>query len=226
MSDKKQVKSKKRVRDVGEVFTDEREVNAMLDLVKNETERIDATFLEPACGDGNFLVEIVNRKLEVIRRRYGMARTKDKVSYEKALITAAGSVYGIDIMPDNVTACVNRLYKQFRNAYHQSFKGNWNEDVDKSVLYILKKNIICGNALTMQKSDGTPIVMSEWLNPSRSLFKETEYEYADIVDPNDAIATNEDDMGKSEQRLVYLPKPIRQHKMVPYTQLWKNESTE
>ena len=67
----KQVKSKQRVADHGEVFTAEREVNAMLDLVKQETERIDSRFLEPACGDGNFLSEILRRKLAVVKRSYG-----------------------------------------------------------------------------------------------------------------------------------------------------------
>ena len=65
-----QVKSKQRVADHGEVFTAEREVNAMLDLVKQETERIDSRFLEPACGDGNFLAEILRRKLAVVKARY------------------------------------------------------------------------------------------------------------------------------------------------------------
>ena len=66
-----QTKSKQRVADHGEVFTSEREVNAMLDLVKHETERIDSRFLEPACGNGNFLAEILRRKLNVVKRRYG-----------------------------------------------------------------------------------------------------------------------------------------------------------
>ena len=77
--EKSQIKSKERVRERGEVFTAEREVNAMLDLVKDETERIDSTFLEPACGDGNFLAEILRRKLAVCERVYG----KNAADYEK-----------------------------------------------------------------------------------------------------------------------------------------------
>ena len=61
----KQIKSKQRVADHGEVFTDEKEVGAMCDLVIEETQRIDSRFLEPACGDGNFLIEILKRKLNI-----------------------------------------------------------------------------------------------------------------------------------------------------------------
>ena len=94
----KQVVSKKRVADHGEVYTSEREVNAMLDLVKQETERIDSRFLEPACGTGNFLTEILARKLRVVESRY----RKSQLEYERASIQAISSIYGIDILEDNV----------------------------------------------------------------------------------------------------------------------------
>ena len=77
----KQVKSKKRVTDHGEVFTAASEVNAMLDLVKHETERIDSRFLEPACGNGNFLIEILKRKLHIVEGRY----SKSQLDYETEL---------------------------------------------------------------------------------------------------------------------------------------------
>ena len=86
-----QVKSKQRVADHGEVFTNEREVNAMLDMVKQETERIDSRFLEPACGDGNFLAEILRRKLAVVTQRYG----KNPRDWEKYAFVAVGSIYGV-----------------------------------------------------------------------------------------------------------------------------------
>ena len=101
-----QVKSKKRVTDHGEVFTAEREVNAMLDLVKQETERIDSRFLEPACGDGNFLAEILRRKLAVVKRKY----RKSPMDYEKNAVLAATSIYGVDILQDNVDACRERMF--------------------------------------------------------------------------------------------------------------------
>ena len=108
-----QVKSKKRVADHGEVFTAEREVNAMLDLVKQETERIDSRFLEPACGDGNFLAEILRRKLAVVLRQYG----KSPADYEKYAVLAASSIYGVDILQDNVEACRARLFEIWDAQY-------------------------------------------------------------------------------------------------------------
>ena len=94
---KGQVKSKKRIADHGEVFTAEREVNAMLDMVKQETERIDSKFLEPACGDGNFLAEVLKRKLAVVESRYG----KSQLEFERYLVIAVSSIYGVDILEDN-----------------------------------------------------------------------------------------------------------------------------
>src|SRR5574344_2728063 len=94
----KQIKSFKRVREYGEVLTAKREVEAMLDLVKNEAERIDSRFLEPACGDGNFLVAILERKLKTVADKY---RTK-QVDFEAQMLSALGSIYGIDLLDDNI----------------------------------------------------------------------------------------------------------------------------
>src|SRR6202521_3135512 len=101
----RQVVSRKRVTDHGEVYTAKREVTAMLDLVKQETTRIDSRFLEPACGKGNFLTEILERKLRVIEARYG----KSQLDYERNAILAVSSLYGIDILEDNVQQCRHRL---------------------------------------------------------------------------------------------------------------------
>jgi len=89
-----QIKSKQRVVDHGEVFTSEREVNAMLDLVKQETDRIESRFLEPACGTGNFLIEVLHRKLDVVESRY----KKSKLEYERYAVLAVSSIYGVDIL--------------------------------------------------------------------------------------------------------------------------------
>ena len=106
----KQVISKKRVADHGEVLTGKREVNAMLDLVKQETERIDSRFLEPACGNGNFLTAILERKLAVVEKRYG----KSQLDFERYAVLAVSSIYGIDILEDNVRQCRHRLYRGLR----------------------------------------------------------------------------------------------------------------
>ena len=103
-----QIKSKDRVAAHGEVFTNPREVNAMLDLVKQETERIDSRFLEPACGDGNFLIEILRRKLSICESRV-KSKQYTQLQYEKDSVQSFSSIYGIEILEDNAKACRKRL---------------------------------------------------------------------------------------------------------------------
>ncbi len=136
----KQVVSKQRVADHGEVLTSKREVNAMLDLVKQETERIDSRFLEPACGTGNFLAEILERKLRVVEYRYG----KSRLDYERYTILAVSSIYGIDILEDNVKQCRHRLYGIFEWNYARLFKDRAKDKCRKAVRFILECNIIWG----------------------------------------------------------------------------------
>lgn len=129
----KQVKSKKRVADHGEVFTAEREVNAMLDLVKQETERIDSRFLEPACGDGNFLAEVLRRKLAVVDSRYG----KSQLEWERYAIISISSIYGVDILEDNANECRKRLFNIFNEKYTSLFKEKCKKEcrrMEKSVI--------------------------------------------------------------------------------------------
>ena len=115
-----EVISKKRVADHGEVLTGKREVNAMLDLVKRETERIDSRFLEPACGNGNFLTVILERKLSVVEKRYG----RSQLDFERYAVLAVSSLYGIDILEDNVRQCRHRLYGIFDcDFYSRLFKN-------------------------------------------------------------------------------------------------------
>lgn len=160
----RQVKSKQRVTNHGEVFTAEREVNAMLDLVKQETERIDSRFLEPACGDGNFLAEILRRKLAIVKKKY----RKSPIDYEKYAVLAATSIYGVDLLQDNVDACRARMFAIWDKEYTAVLKKEVNEDCREAVRFILSRNIVCGNALTLKKvdTDGNdtdePIVFSEW----------------------------------------------------------------
>lgn len=160
----RQVKTKQRVAAHGEVFTAEREVNAMLDLVKQETERIDSRFLEPACGDGNFLAEILRRKLAVVRKRYA----RSQFDYEKNAVLAATSIYGVDILQDNVDACRARMFAIWDGEYTAVCKKDASEECRAAVRFILSRNIVCGNALTLKKVDADgrdsaePIVFSEW----------------------------------------------------------------
>ena len=160
----KQVKSKQRVADHGEVFTAEREVNAMLDLVKQETERIDSRFLEPACGDGNFLPEILRRKLAVVKANY----RRNPADYEKYAVIAVTSIYGIDILQDNVEACRERLFGIWNEEYTANCKKEANDECRETLSFNLSRNILCGNALTLKQVDSQgqdteqPIIFSEW----------------------------------------------------------------
>ena len=165
-----QVKSRQRVTDHGEVFTADREVNAMLDLVKQETDRVDSRFLEPACGDGNFLVEILRRKLSAAKKRATPPRKRKPVplEFEKQSVMAVASIYGVDILLDNVIACRDRLYNIWNAEYKSICGSEVNDDCREAVRYILDRNIVCGNALSLMQVDErghdtkVPIVFSEW----------------------------------------------------------------
>ena len=182
MSD--QVKSKQRVTDHGEVFTAEREVNAMLDLVKQETERIDSRFLEPACGDGNFLAEILRRKLAVVKRKY----KKSPIDYEKNAVLAATSIYGVDILQDNVDACRKRMFEIWDKEYQTVLKKEVNEDCREAVRFIFSRNIVCGNALSLKKVDthgkdiDEPIVFSEWAFVTGFNLQRSDYTFDRLLD--------------------------------------------
>lgn len=183
----KQTKSKERVKNRGEVFTAEREVKAMCDLVKTETERIDSRFLEPACGDGNFLAEILARKLEVVKRKY----KKSALDYEKNSVLAISSIYGVDIMIDNVIECRERMFQIWDKQYSLICKKEVNEQTREAVKFILSKNIICGNALTLKRVDkdgndiSEPIVFSEWAFITGFQMQRQDYTFAHLLEMNE-----------------------------------------
>ena len=182
-----QIKSKERVAERGEVFTAEREVNAMLDLVKDECLRPDSRFLEPACGDGNFLSLILKRKLTELRRKY----KKSSRDYEKQAVVAISSLYGIDIMQDNVETCRKRLFKIWDEEYISHCKDDVSDETREAVRFIINKNIINGNALTLMCVDAEgkdtcePIVFSEWTFLNTTQMQRSDYTMADLLLYND-----------------------------------------
>lgn len=218
---KSQIKSKKRVSEHGEVFTNEREVKAMLDLVKKETDRIESTFLEPACGDGNFLAEIIVRKLAAIARSRKPNYKKDQPAYEKALLVAVGSIYGIDIMQDNVKECVARLYKIICEEYEKRFKDSYSEDVEHCVRFILSRNIVCGNALDMKDYKGNPIKFSEWKNPFNGWINRKEYAFEDLLEKGDEALPLSD-----TQVPYYIPKEIKDYGNIDYRKVYEYAEQE
>ena len=183
-SNKTQTKSKERVMEHGEVFTAEREVKAMCDLVKDETERIDSRFLEPACGDGNFLAEILKRKLAVVRKKYA----KSPLDYEKNSLLAASSIYGVDILQDNVIACRARMFDIWNREYTAVCKKECDDQTREAVRFILSRNIVCGNALTLKCVDENgndtdePIIFSEWAFITGSMLQRSDYTFAELLE--------------------------------------------
>lgn len=150
-------KSKDRIRDHGEVFTPDFIVNDMLDLVHQETQRIESRFLEPACGDGNFLVSILLRKIAVVNKIY----KKNQFDYEKNTLLAVSSIYGIDLLADNVSDAQQRLYDIISTHYSRLYKKKINTDFLKSCEYILSKNIIQWDALSLRDDADCPLIFSE-----------------------------------------------------------------
>lgn len=193
-----QTKSKERVRKHGEVFTAEREVKAMCDLVKDETERIDSRFLEPACGDGNFLAEILSRKLAVVKRKYG----RSHLDYEKNAVLAASSIYGVDILLDNVIACRARMFSIWDKDYKAVCKKDCNEQTREAVQFILSRNIVCGNALTLKCVDENandtdePIIFSEWAFVTASQLQRSDYTFDELLAQSDGTP-------KTKQRSLF-----------------------
>lgn len=160
-----QVKSKERVKDFGEVFTNPREVKAMLDLVKDESYRIEATFLEPACGTGNFLVEILDRKLKTVS-----TIAQNRQEWITLSLTAVGCIYGIDIQKDNTEESQERLLNILKTELADKFSEEpaMLAAEEKAFKFVLKENIIHGNGLTgmLCKADGAEskreLMFSEW----------------------------------------------------------------
>jgi SAM-dependent methyltransferase len=209
-----QLKSKARVADHGEVFTAPREVNAMLDLVKHETQRIESRFLEPACGTGNFLVEILRRKLEVVKKHY----KKSQLDYERYAVIAISSIYGIDLLEDNVQECRKRLYDLVDEQYTKLFKSDAKEACRESISYILEHNIIHGDALTFKRvgKNGEPIIFSEWSPVNSVMIKRKDYSFEILHNTqfgNDAGLFS--DMGDE----AFIPDPICQYPLIHFLKL-------
>lgn len=211
-----QIKSKERVSEHGEVFTAAREVNAMLDLVKPETERIDSRFLEPACGEGAFLTEILNRKLAVVKQRYG----KNAFDYERYSVLAVTSLYGIDILEDNAQICRQNLYNIWQTAYNAAVKNSGSEACRQTVRFILQKNIICGDALTMLKNDGTPIIFAEWSFVDATLVKRRDYRLDELLNGHEQeINLFVEGWEYDEETKAFIPAPVKEYPLTDYRRL-------
>lgn len=211
MNDTKQVKTKRRVADYGEVFTRDREVNAMLDLVKQETERIDSRFLEPACGNGNFLSEVLKRKLAVVENRY----RSSQLEWERNSLIVISSIYGVDILEDNTLECQERLFAIFSKIYVDSFGINAKMELLKSIKFILKRNILWGDALDFTNPvTKKPIVFSEWSMINENMLKRRDYVFKFLVEK-----THQFSMFNDEGNAAAIDEPVKDFPIIHFLKL-------
>jgi len=163
------IKSKRRVADHGEVFTPPWMVEKMLDLVKGETERIDSRFLEPACGSGNFLVPVLQRKLAAVEVKFG------KTEFERRhySLLAVMCTYGIELLADNIAECRANMLEVFADYLNL----NETDELYLAASYVLSQNLVHGDALTMLSHEGHPITFAEWGYLGRGKFQRRDFRF-------------------------------------------------
>ena len=169
------VKSKQRVADHGEVITPAWMVEAMLDLVKEETERIDSRFLEPACGSGNFIVQILKRKLAAVEVKFG------KSDFERHHYALLGlmCIYGIELLVDNIAECRANVL----DVFAEYLNLNETDDLYLAATHVLSTNLVQGDALTMRAVDGQPvkhrppITFAEWGYLGKGKFQRRDFRF-------------------------------------------------
>ena len=166
-------KSKQRVADHGEVFTPPWLVEAMLDVVKDETERIDSRFLEPACGSGNFLVQILRRKLAAVELKY------EKSDFERRhyALLALMCIYGVELLPDNIAECRANLLE----ILTEYLSIDDSDEFYRAASYVLSQNLVHGDALTMRTDDGRPITFAEWGYLGKGKFQRRDFRLATLT---------------------------------------------
>lgn len=234
---KPQTKSKERIRNNGEVFTAEREVKAMCDLVDNMCNDYSKRFLEPACGNGNFLAEILSRKLTSIKKTY----KRSSYDYERFSVFAVSSIYGVELLQDNVIECRDRLFAIWDKEYKSVCKKDCNDQTRDAVKYILSKNILCGNALTLMQVDENqqdttePIIFPEWSVVGGTNLKRRDFRLDVLLKVGEkpqeqkqkSLFDREDDIYKYlTQNPVtgeYIAKPIREYPQLPYRRIQEND---
>ena len=186
------VKSKKRVADHGEVFTPAWMVEAMLDLVKEETERIDSRFLEPACGSGNFIVQILKRKLAAVEVKFG------KSDFERQHYALLGlmCIYGIELLADNIAECRANVLDVFAEYLNIDETAG----LYRAATHVLSENLVHGDALTMRGIDGQPIHFAEWGYLGKGKFQRRDFRF-DVLTGSSAFSAEGSlfaDLGKHE----------------------------
>lgn len=173
------IKSKKRVADHGEVFTPPWMVEAMLDLVKGETERIDSRFLEPACGSGNFLIRVVQRKLAAVELKFGRSDFERRHYSLLALMCT----YGIELLADNIAECRANILEILADY----FNIDESDELYRAASHVLSQNLVHGDALTMRTRDGQPITFAEWGYLGKGKFQRRDFRF-DVLTGSSAFS--------------------------------------
>ena len=189
----------------------------MLDLVKDESENITSTFLEPACGNGNFLIEILRRKMETIKRKY----KKNLIEFECQTLITVWSVYGVDLMIDNVYEARERLSHLVKEYYSHCFKKKeQHSDFFLSLEYILQRNIIQWDALTYKTQDWDPIVFSSWSATAWKISRE-DFSFQDLAESENT--ENKHSFRNDRWENIFQVNEIHKYKAIFYLDLYKQD---
>lgn len=202
------IKSKQRVADHGEVFTPEWLVEAMLDLVKDDTERLDSRFLEPACGIGNFLTKILKRKLAAVELRYG----KSEFDRNHYALLSVMCIYGIELLKDNIAECQANVLDVLISYSNLDIEN----ELYRSAVYVLSQNIVHGDALTMRDINGSPITFAEWGYLGKGKFQRRDFRF-DVLTGSSAFSAEGflfADLGRHE-----IFQPVKTYEQVTISQL-------
>jgi len=218
MKKEKIIRSKQRTVDFGEVFTSTRIVNSMINLLDKKVISIESKFLEPACGSGNFLIEILKIKMQLVIDKY----KKNQNEFEKYSILALSSLYGIDILEDNIFDCKNRLMNKFEEKYKKLFKYNIKKRCLSSAAYILDQNILTGDAISLKIKNNLdkPIVFSEWSFVNSSMIKRRDYTLENLIEYR---PFESDTLFSDTGSEVIIPKTIKEYPLTHFLDLEKYE---
>jgi hypothetical protein len=171
-------------------------VEAMLDLVKDETERIDSRFLEPACGSGNFLVQILRRKLAAVELKYG----KSDFERRQYALLALMCLYGIELLPDNIAECRANMLE----ILAEYLNLDESDDLYRAASYVLSQNLVHGDALTMRAYDGRPITFAEWGYLGKGAFQRRDFRF-DILTQSAAFSAEGSLFAKLGKHEIFKP---------------------
>lgn len=190
------VKTKQRVADHGEVFTPAWMVEAMLDLVKEESERIDSRFLEPACGSGNFLVQVLKRKLAAVQGKFG----KSDFERQHYALLALMSIYGIELLADNIAECRANMLEILADYLNLDESDN----LYRAASYVLSQNLVHGDALTMLTSEKQPITFAEWGYLGKGKFQRRDFSL-EILTHSSAFSAEDDLFSQLGKHEIFTP---------------------